>query len=107
MFKLRRSHRESAAPTATAWAEGPGDGSRAHPPKALPLSELPAGSEAILSGGQLPDDELRLLAAIGLSMRAPVRVCRQGEPCIVLARSTRVGLSRAVAERLIAERREG
>jgi hypothetical protein len=37
---------------------------------------------------------------MGLSESAPVRICRQGEPCIVLVRSTRVGLSRAVARQL-------
>lgn len=69
----------------------------------IALSELPAGSEATLAGGLLPADELRLLAAMGLSDRSLLRVCRQGEPCIVESRATRVGISRAVARRLHAE----
>jgi hypothetical protein len=67
------------------------------------LSDLPAGSEATLAGGLLPADEMRLLAAMGLSDRSFLRVCRQGEPCIVESRSVRVGISRAVARRLHTE----
>lgn len=64
------------------------------------LSELPAGTEATLSGDQLPTEDRDMLRAMGLTDQAPVRVCRQGEPCIVQVRTTRVGLSRAIAELL-------
>lgn len=64
------------------------------------LSSLPVGAEATLAGGLLPADEMRLLAAMGLSDRSQLRICRQGEPCIVQVRATRVGIARAVARRL-------
>ena len=65
------------------------------------LSTLPAGSRATLTSGELPDEDRRLLTAMGLSERSPMRVCRQGEPCIVEVHNTRVGLARSIAERLL------
>jgi hypothetical protein len=82
----------SADPSSAAGMGGP-----------IALSDLPAGSEATLSGGLLPADEMRLLEAMGISDRSLLRVCRQGEPCIVESRSVRVGISRAVARRLHTE----
>ena len=46
------------------------------------------------------EDVREVLRAMGLAGNSPVRVCRQGEPCIVEVRTTRVGLARAIAERL-------
>jgi Fe2+ transport system protein FeoA len=39
----------------------------------------------------------RLIRALGLTRTSEFRVCQNGEPCIVQVRSTRIGLSRAVA----------
>jgi len=66
-------------------------------PSPTPLSDLPAGARATLSGDRLEATDRELLRAMGVGSDAPVRVCRQGEPCIVEVRSTRVGLSRAIA----------
>ena len=41
-----------------------------------------------------------LLRSLGLTTDSLVRVCKQGEPCIVQVRSTRIGLSKAVARRI-------
>ncbi len=64
------------------------------------LSQLPTGAEATLVGDQLAADDRQILRAMGLTDHAPVRVCRQGEPCIIQVRTTRVGLSRAIADLL-------
>jgi Fe2+ transport system protein FeoA len=39
----------------------------------------------------------RFLRALGFTKACQIRVCQTGEPCIVQVRSTRIGLSRAVA----------
>ena len=79
-------------------------------PQLAPLSELPTGSAATVSiRGPRSDDlssdgeiseERALLEALGLTDGSLLRVCRQGEPCIVEVRSTRIGLARQVAERI-------
>ena len=70
------------------------------PPVSVPLSDLPVGTTATLSGDRLDGHDRAVLRAMGIADRAPVRVCRQGEPCIVEVRSTRLGLSRAIASLL-------
>lgn len=48
------------------------------------------------------DAEARdLLRALGLTASAVVRVRKQGEPCIVQIRSTRIGLSASVAGQIL------
>lgn len=39
-----------------------------------------------------------VLRSLGLSTGARFRVCRLGDPCIIQVRTTRIGLSRVVAE---------
>ncbi len=73
-----------------------------------PLSELPTGSVgrvcidglSIHSRNGEISEERALLEALGLTDGSLLRVCRQGEPCIVEVRSTRIGLARQVAERI-------
>ena len=64
------------------------------------LSELPVGAAATLHTTDLAADDLALLEALGLTDGSVLRVCRQGEPCIVEVRSTRIGLARTVAHRI-------
>lgn len=72
---------------------------------AEPLSALRPGASARLSGSDgLPDHEMALLRALGLTDRSVVRVCKAGDPWIVRVRSTRIGLSEAVARRLLVVR---
>jgi Fe2+ transport system protein FeoA len=40
------------------------------------------------------------LRSLGLTESCQLRLCKKGEPCIVQVRSTRIGLSRAVARRI-------
>jgi Fe2+ transport system protein FeoA len=42
----------------------------------------------------------RFLRALGLTRSCELRVCQNGEPCIVQVRSTRIGLSRDVARQI-------
>jgi Fe2+ transport system protein FeoA len=67
----------------------------------LPLGELAVGEIARLHHADVEDGTGRFLRAIGLTNTAQFRVCRRGEPCIIQVRSTRVGLARAVADRIL------
>ncbi len=69
-------------------------------PGDVTLSELPAGAEGTLSSDRLCPEDRTLLNAIGLTEQSSVRVCRQGEPCIVEVHTTRVGLAKEIARQL-------
>jgi Fe2+ transport system protein FeoA len=61
------------------------------------LSDLRVGATARFHDARLDRDMTRFLRAIGLTRTSVVRICKNGEPCIVQVRSTRIGLSRALA----------
>jgi len=61
------------------------------------LSQLEPGRRARMHTAQLAPQDCALLRALGLTDRCTLRICKVGEPCIVEVRSTRIGLSRAVA----------
>jgi Fe2+ transport system protein FeoA len=67
----------------------------------VPLAELAVGDFARLHHADVEDTTSRFLRAIGLTRSARFRVCRRGEPCIIQVRSTRVGLARAIADRIL------
>jgi len=67
----------------------------------LPLSELAAGRVARLDRRELSEGEACLLAAMGLTLGSRLVVRSSGDPCIVEVRSTRIGLARSVAARLL------
>lgn len=64
------------------------------------LSELGVGAVARFHEARLDSDISRFLRAIGLTRTAEFRLCKSGEPCIVQVRSTRIGLSRALAGKI-------
>lgn len=66
-------------------------------PKAVRLSDLKAGTLARLHDDRLDPEARSLLRALGLTTACQLRLCQAGEPLIVQVRSTRIGLSRAVA----------
>ena len=70
----------------------------------LPLAELAVGDVARVHQTDIEDTTGRFLRAIGLTRTAEFRVCRRGEPCIIQVRSTRVGLARAIADRILVVR---
>ena len=69
-------------------------------PNPIPLSQLRAGSMARLHSAELAQDDCALLKALGLTDKCLLRVCKAGEPCIVEVKTTRIGLSRALARGL-------
>jgi Fe2+ transport system protein FeoA len=72
----------------------------------VPLTTLAPGSTAVLQG--VGDPRLfALLRSLGLTGRAQFRLCRVGDPCIIQVRSTRIGLSKAVAESVLVGRADG
>lgn len=63
----------------------------------VPLLDLAPGTVAVLQ--QVLDDQSRaVLRSLGLTDGARFRVCRLGDPCIIQVRSTRIGLSKVVAQ---------
>jgi Fe2+ transport system protein FeoA len=65
--------------------------------KPVRLSQLQAGRRARMHTADLAPQDCALLRALGMTDRCTLRICKVGEPCIVEVRSTRIGLSRAVA----------
>ena len=70
------------------------------PAKPVPLCDLCAGDTARFHDCSLDSSMARFLRALGLTRSCELRICQNGEPCIVQVRSTRIGLSRAVAGRI-------
>ena len=64
------------------------------------LSELRAGVSARLHDTHLDTVTRQRLSSLGLTERCELRLCKAGEPYIVQVRSTRIGLSKAVAEQI-------
>jgi Fe2+ transport system protein FeoA len=65
-----------------------------------PLADLAVGDVGRVHQADVEASTSRFLRAIGLTGSAEFRVCRRGEPCIIQVRSTRVGLARAIADRI-------
>ena len=61
------------------------------------LCDLAVGAIARFHEAHLDPEAFHLLQTLGLTKSSRVRLCKAGEPCIVQVRSTRIGLSRAVA----------
>jgi Fe2+ transport system protein FeoA len=82
--------------------QGPSDGAAQG---GVPLSGLETGARArLLDRHQLATDEACLLAALGLSAGCDFVVRSGGDPCIVDVRTTRIGLARSIASRLLVDR---
>jgi Fe2+ transport system protein FeoA len=67
--------------------------------RATPVSllNLAPGTIAILR--EVLDHRSRaVLRSLGLTDGARLRICRLGDPCIIQVRSTRIGLSKVVAQ---------
>jgi Fe2+ transport system protein FeoA len=70
-------------------------------PSPIPLSMLGLGETARLHETDLDPATVGLLRALGLTRSSEFRLCKRGEPCIVQVRTTRIGLSRGVADRIL------
>lgn len=87
-------------PTPSQSRPGSANNSGAKASVQTPLTQLRQGERAIVDIRDLPEAESKLLAAMGLSERCEIRVCRAGTPCIVQIHTIRVGIGREVAERI-------
>jgi Fe2+ transport system protein FeoA len=85
-----RTLTDTAAPAPVATAE----------PAAVPLCEMCPGQVCRFYEASLDTTTASFLRALGLTRTCELRVCQNGEPCIVQVRSTRIGLSRAVADQI-------
>ena len=64
------------------------------------LSELAVGAVARLHEARLDPEACHQLRSLGLTRSCKLTLCKKGEPCIVQVRSTRIGISRAVARHI-------
>lgn len=71
-------------------------------PVRIPLSQLARGDRAVVETGTLEAEECALLGAMGLQEGCEVTICQSGRNCIVQVESTRLGISRRVAQRILA-----
>ncbi len=65
------------------------------------LTQLRAGDHGQLHATHLVVEDREMLRALGLAERSHFRVCKAGDPWILQVRSTRVGISDEVAQRLL------
>jgi Fe2+ transport system protein FeoA len=72
--------------------------------KPVPLCDVPTGAIARLHETNVQQSVARYLRALGLTNAAEFRLCKAGEPCIIQVRSTRIGLSRSVARKILVTR---
>ena len=74
--------------------------------KIVPLTHLRRGDRGVITEARTDADSMALLGAMGLRPNEPIRLCRHGEPCIVLTgacESCRIGLTRKLAECVFVE----
>ena len=65
------------------------------------MSSLRTGAVGRVHASQLDEESVSLLRALGLSVSRRFRLCKTGEPCIMEVGGTRVGVSKAVAARIL------
>ena len=64
------------------------------------LCDLAVGATARFHDAKLDPEFSRFLRAVGLTQTSELRLCKNGDPCIVQVRATRIGLSKAVADQV-------
>ena len=69
----------------------------------IPLTALAIDARARLHNAHLPIEARHELRALGLTDGATLRVCKQGEPCVVQVRATRIGITSRVAQSILVE----
>ena len=65
------------------------------------LTRLRVGDHGRLHAARLMVEDWEMLRALGLAERSRFRVCKAGDPWILQVRTTRVGISDAVAQRIL------
>jgi len=64
------------------------------------LTDLPVGAIARVHDADLDGESRALLRAIGLTDQSVLRVCKQGHPCVIQVRATRIGMSSRIAQQV-------
>ncbi len=77
------------------------DATAVAPHTAVPLSSCRDGAVVRFMRAHLDPESCDLLRALGLTRQCKLTLCKAGEPCIVQVRSTRIGLSREVANGIL------
>jgi Fe2+ transport system protein FeoA len=70
-------------------------------PEPVRLSALSSGRTVRLHMADLAPADCDMLRALGMTDHCTLRICKVGEPCIVQVQSTRIGLSRSVADGIL------
>ena len=65
------------------------------------LADLPVGSTARLHDAELDAESRAQLRALGLTDGSVLRVCKQGTPCLLQVRTTRIALSGRIAKNVL------
>ena len=63
----------------------------------IPLTSLEVDASARFHDSRLATEDRDTLRGLGLTEGAMLRVCQQGEPCVVQVRATRIAIARRVA----------
>lgn len=71
------------------------------PDGAVRLTDLDVGAMARLHDAHVDTESRALLRALGLTDASVLRVCKQGEPCVIQVRTTRIGISTRVARHVM------
>lgn len=64
------------------------------------LCDLRVGDSAQFVRTEVDVATAQFLRIVGLTHASELRLCKNGDPCIIQVRSTRIGLSRAVARQV-------
>lgn len=67
------------------------------------LTTLAVDATARVRDTELDADTHGVLRGLGLTDGSLVRVCKQGDPCVVQVRATRIGLTNRVAQAVLVE----
>ena len=95
---VRSYLRRSSRPTTALVRDVSVAQARTPSPEAVRLSDVAVGVTARLHETELDAESRAQLRALGLTDAARLRVCKQGEPCVVQVRTTRLGISSRIAQ---------
>lgn len=70
------------------------------PPACVSLTQLGRGRCATFYKADLRCEDCDMLNAMGMTDRCQLRICKTGDPWIVQVKSTRIGLSKSLAQRI-------